>query len=154
MTITSQTRKAVNTMTSTRALRPATETVSVRVPARPIGLTMLRTTVESTAVVAYDDADGAAELGLIVEEVARGLLDSATDDSMLDCTVSCTDDVTRVRMSATTRSELHRDRHAVGWQIVDALTKDTRVIRSTFDHARHGYPTEVDFDWQPGVSAA
>ncbi|TQM26310.1 hypothetical protein FB390_6496 [Nocardia bhagyanarayanae] len=154
MTITPQSRKAVSTMTSTQALRPATETVSVRVPARPIGLTMLRTTVESTAVVAYSDADGAAELGLIVEEVARGLVDSATDDSMLDCTLSCADDMARVRLSATTRSELHRDRYAVGWQIVDALTKDTRVTRSHFDHARHGYPTEVDFDWQPRVSAA
>ncbi|WP_431969959.1 hypothetical protein [Nocardia sp. bgisy134] len=115
---------------------------------------MLRTTVESTALVADADAEDAAELGLIVEEVARGLVDAATDGSMLDCTLSCTGHAAQVRLSATIRSELHKDRHAVGWQIVDALTRDTRVLRSSFDQAKHGYPTEVDFDWQPGASAA
>ncbi|MGV9822535.1 hypothetical protein [Nocardia xishanensis] len=141
-------------MTSTQALRPTTETVSVRVPARRIGVTMLRTTVESTALVADAADDDAAELGLIVEEVARGLVDAATEDSTLDCTLSCTGHAARVRLTATIRSDLHKDRHAVGWQIVDALTRDTRVIRSSFDPARHGYPTEVDFDWQPGACAA
>ncbi|MEV0296839.1 hypothetical protein [Nocardia sp. NPDC050710] len=135
------------------APRPTTGTVSVRVPARDIGVMMLRATVEETALVAYSDADCAAELGLIVEEVAHGLVDCAIDGSMFDCELSCTDEVARVRLSATTRFPLDRDRCAVGWPIVDALTRDTRVTRSQFDRAGHGYFTAVDLDWQPAGSA-
>jgi serine/threonine-protein kinase RsbW len=106
------------------APEPTRDVVSVRLPASPAYLAVLRTTTASLAARLDFTIDEIEDLRIAVDEASCLLLADAEPDTDLVCEFELHADALRIAVSASTSDRAALERDSFAWTVLAALAGD------------------------------
>ncbi|MGK8464134.1 hypothetical protein [Nocardia cyriacigeorgica] len=127
----------------------AAAAVSLGLPARPEAAATLQVIAETVAVTESFEHDDVDAIGLVVNEMTTGLIDSADDGAELHCEITSSASVVHVQLGAATRAAPPGDVNDLDWQVVYALAPSA-TVRTRPDSTGDGFWTEMQFRWDRG----
>lgn len=123
--------------------------VSLGLPARPDAAPTLRMIAETVALTEDFGHDDVEAIGLVVSEMATGLVGSAEADSVVQCEITSSASVVHVQLGAATHGVPRQDSGELDWQIVYALAPSA-TVRCRPDTTGDGFWTQMQFRWDRG----
>lgn len=122
------------------------ETVSLRVPARPGQLTMVRALTETCLLIADLALDDVTDVQIAVDEIATMLIGAAVAGSSIECDFAFDDRRVSVRVVGTVVEREPINEYGLGWHVTRAVTETLSADLGQFDIGQGGYPIAVRFD--------
>ncbi len=122
------------------------ETVSLRVPARPGQLTMVRALTETCLLIADLALDDVTDVQIAIDEIATILIDAAVAGSSIECDFAFDDRWVSVCVTGTVVGREPINEYGLAWHVMRTLTETLTADLDQFDIGQGGYPIAVRFD--------